>query len=187
MSTRKRRSRIQFQPPFLVGALGALTFGGGGCGALVSDAGDESGNGSGGDSALDGSGGPDGAGCPDVLPANGAPCSPDQAGLTCGSLAPCSAERELSCGADGLWTEHWISCNPPPIETICPAQVPAVGTSCAGYQEGLVCGAFQCTGAIPVSCGADDVWHSIPSSCNPPGMGGAPGFGGSDAADGSAP
>jgi hypothetical protein len=171
----RRRPRVQFQPPFLVGALGALSLSAGGCVELTSHH-----DGSGGSGGTKTDGGVELQGCPAVLPASESACSPAQANLTCGTLAVCSPERSLTCGADGLWHESYLSCNPPPMSDSCPEALPAEGEGCGYYEPGLVCSVARCDGTPGVACGTDGLWHRDYLFCNPPGvgLGGMGGIGG---------
>lgn len=98
----RKRSRLQFQPPFLAGALGALSLAGGGCGAIVEDGPAGEDGGSGGSEAQDGSGGL--ASCPAVAPLSGTSCSTQQEGLQCGVWRPCSAQPQVTC--EGHLAKH---------------------------------------------------------------------------------
>lgn len=185
----RKRSRLQFQPPFLAGALGALSLAGGGCGAIVEDGPAGEDGGSGGSEAQDGSGGL--ASCPAVAPLSGTSCSTQQEGLQCGVWRPCSAQPQVTCEG-GIWRNTNPTCNPPPsgctwpeddpscypLQThVCPGDPPPVGSACAS--PGTVCVEATCndTGLV---CGADGTWQENYMSCNPPpiGYGGSDGWGG---------
>ena len=168
----RRRSRIQFQPPFLVGALGALTLSAAGCRGLTVDGAGSGGTGGG---ALDGEVTVDG--CPTVLPEDGTACPSAQLNLTCGTLISCDPGRSITCGEDGVWHENYISCNPPPVSSTCPDVQPVEGEVCSYYEAGLVCGVASCDGDPGIVCGDDGLWHLDYLFCNPPGLGGMGGVG----------
>lgn len=171
----RKRSRLQFQPPFLAGALGALSLAGGGCGALVEDG--AAGDGSGGSEAQDGAGGP---GCPAVAPPIGSACTTP--GYVC-VKATCN-ETGVFCGTNGTWQKNYMSCNPPPSGCVweeggmsckpppptyvCPSDPPTIGSACAS--PGTVCVEATCddTGLV---CGADSTWEETYMFCNPPTIG----------------
>jgi len=170
----RRRSRIEFRPPFLVGALGALTLSAGGCVELTAR---DDGSGGTGGGALDGE---VRQGCPTELPAQGLPCSAAQVGLHCGELS--CVESQVFCDTDQVWYTVRLSCNPPPISSTCPDVQPVEGEACSYYEAGLVCGVASCDGDPGIVCGDDGVWHLDYLFCNPPdlgGMGGVGGLGGS--------
>lgn len=54
--------------------------------------------------------------------------------------------------------------------TVCPAEVPASGTSCEAYATGLTCDGPYCYGTEPlVRCGVDGLWERLEvPTCNPP-------------------
>jgi len=159
MAKARKRSRIHFQPPFLIGALSVLSLGAGGCSGLTSD---------GPETTTDGTGNPG-----DVCPLEGSPCW--EAGQTCGTRGGfCGSSPEVICGSDGVWYRNQMTCNPPATYFYCPAELPQSGDSCADHQPGLVCAVATCE-QPGIRCGTDGFWLFEHMSCNPPGMGGAPG------------
>lgn len=180
----RKRSRIQFQPPFLVGALSALSLSVTACGALVTDgpggdSNDASSDGAGGMAPLDGEGGPGGTGCPEVIPTHGTACTPEQVGLSCGNDGPCVGQQYAICGTDLLWRGSNFSCNPPPPEYSCPDYAPPVGSGCS--EPGYTCREATCSGDPGIVCGIDGTWQEVFLACNPPPIG----YGGADALGGA--
>lgn len=195
MARSRRRPQIQFQAPFLVGALSAVTLSAG-CRGFVED-----GPGTNGTGGSDGSDAWDGAGgsnnppyvlqhCPEVTPRPGESCEGYTVGLSCGVLSSCHPEGQVTCGSSGTWYDSNVSCNPPPIILdTCPPVTPEPGESCYGYQAELVCAVANCEGDPGIHCGTDGLWKFEYQFCNPPfiEMGGAGGMGPSEADDGGVP
>jgi len=181
----RKRSRLQFQPPFLIGALGALSMAAGGCNALVED-GPAMEGGTGGDESLDGMGGPGSGGsgsggssseCPEVTPLAGSSCTATQEGLSCGTWGSCSPDPQVTC-LDGVWANTNPTCNPPPLYA-CPDQPQWIGSHCS--EPGFVCVEATCAGDPGIVCGGDNTWQEVYLSCNPPPIG----YGGADALGGA--
>jgi hypothetical protein len=104
--------------------------------------------------------------CPGDLPAAGSSCAGFQPGLVCGgSDDSCDGVR---CSETSKWQLVASFCNPPPPSTECPDEIPSAKTSCAGYQEGLICPETTCPPTDHVSCGKNGTWEPLAISCNPP-------------------
>lgn len=102
--------------------------------------------------------------CPDVAPADGAPCS----GVGRCNYGPCQ-EQEASCEG-GVWKTSWVSsCNPPP-PPFCPEPgPPAEGDTCFGPIE---CDYVVDCDLVTASCDADVSSFTLTVTpdplCNPP-------------------
>lgn len=167
----RRRSRIShFKAPFVVAVFTPVAALEAGCGARAEQASTE-------DSARQTAGAPSTPelavnshpDCPRLQPAAGSACSANE--LLCRYGADlCSSDRKCF---EGSWISYGPTCNPPPVpNTTCPAEEPAIGTSCAGYGPGLSCEYPYCydATAAKVRCAGETLlWEALPvPTCNPP-------------------
>lgn len=157
-----RAARNRFAQPFLVGALGSTLLGGCISSPLSGPGKEEMGERS--------------STCPADKPLPGTSCEGFKKDLVCATGAKCG-ESSLFCSADGIWTENFSSCNPPPpARDECPEELPENGASCEGYALNLRC-APEPLSSCPLPdqnesyiCDETGFWKKKhPSlSCNPP-------------------
>lgn len=102
--------------------------------------------------------------CPEVAPADGAPC--DAPELSC-AYPGCGGETSLKANCiDAEWiVREEVICNPPPVE--CPEVEPAEGAPCEALTFTCQYGGCAEGDSVIATCGREG-WQVDEELCNPP-------------------